>query len=162
MPLLTLLEFGRSLRMPGTSERYLLNASWLIKLRWVAVIGQLLTIAAVQFVLDVEIRMWGALLIVIGLTAFSNAIFHYLFSRAWANGAAISAPWDLLLGLLMLMDILSLTTLLFASGGPTNPFSLFYFVISTFWMFRPKTAIFRKGMYFTIGGIVLTLLLLLV
>ncbi|MEO0472399.1 MAG: hypothetical protein AAF206_22440 [Bacteroidota bacterium] len=40
--------------------------------------------------------------------------------------------------------------------------SLFFFVISSFWMFRPKTSIFRKGMYFTLGGIVLTLILLFV
>lgn len=40
--------------------------------------------------------------------------------------------------------------------------SLFFFVISSFWMFLPKTTIFKKGIYFTIGGIVLTLILLFV
>ncbi len=38
--------------------------------------------------------------------------------------------------------------------------SLLFFVVSSFWMFRPKTQIFRKGLYFTIAGIVLTLILL--
>lgn len=38
--------------------------------------------------------------------------------------------------------------------------SLFFFVISTFWMFTPKTTIFKKGMYFTVGGIVLTIIML--
>ena len=38
--------------------------------------------------------------------------------------------------------------------------SLLFFVVSSFWMFMPKTAIFKKGVYFTIGGIVLTLILL--
>lgn len=37
---------------------------------------------------------------------------------------------------------------------------LLFFVISSFWMFMPKTSIFKKGMYFTIAGIVLTLVLL--
>ena len=37
---------------------------------------------------------------------------------------------------------------------------LLFFVLSSFWMFMPNTSIFRKGMYFTIGGIVLTLVLL--
>lgn len=41
-------------------------------------------------------------------------------------------------------------------------FSLLFFVISSFWMFRPSTDVFRKGMYFTLGGILLTLLLLFV
>jgi hypothetical protein len=40
--------------------------------------------------------------------------------------------------------------------------SLFFFVISSFWMFMPKTEIFKKGMYFTIGGIILTLILLFI
>ena len=38
--------------------------------------------------------------------------------------------------------------------------SLLFFVISSFWMFMPSTSVFKKGMYFTLGGIVLTLLLL--
>ncbi|MEY3435712.1 MAG: hypothetical protein ACK4V4_09735 [Sphingobacteriales bacterium] len=38
--------------------------------------------------------------------------------------------------------------------------SLLFFVLSSFWMFMPQTAIFKKGMYFTIAGILLTLLLL--
>lgn len=40
--------------------------------------------------------------------------------------------------------------------------ALLFFVLSSFWMFRPATDIFRKGMYWTVGGIVLTLLLLFV
>jgi hypothetical protein len=40
--------------------------------------------------------------------------------------------------------------------------SLLFFVVSSFWMFRPKTAIFKKGIYFTIAGLVLTLILLYV
>ena len=40
--------------------------------------------------------------------------------------------------------------------------ALFFFVISTFWMFTPKTSIFKKGIYFTIGGIVLTIILLFI
>jgi len=38
--------------------------------------------------------------------------------------------------------------------------SLFFFVLSSFWMFMPKTSIFKKGLYFTIAGIVLTLVML--
>lgn len=40
--------------------------------------------------------------------------------------------------------------------------SLFFFVISSFWMFMPKTSIFKKGLYFTLAGIVLTLIMLFV
>lgn len=40
--------------------------------------------------------------------------------------------------------------------------SLLFFVLSSFWMFMPKTSIFKKGMYFTLAGIVLTLIMLFV
>ena len=38
--------------------------------------------------------------------------------------------------------------------------SLLFFVISSFWMFMPKTSIFKKGLYFTLAGIVFTLIIL--
>ncbi len=40
--------------------------------------------------------------------------------------------------------------------------SLLFFVASSFWMFMPKTNVFKKGLYFTFGGIVLTIILLFV
>lgn len=40
--------------------------------------------------------------------------------------------------------------------------SLLFFAVSAFWMFRPTTSVFKKGLYFTAGGIVLTLILLFV
>ncbi|MEP6713802.1 MAG: hypothetical protein ABJA37_15350 [Ferruginibacter sp.] len=39
--------------------------------------------------------------------------------------------------------------------------SLLFFVISSFWMFKPETKIFKKGMIFTIAGVILTLILLM-
>lgn len=38
--------------------------------------------------------------------------------------------------------------------------SLLFFVISSFWMFLPRTTIFRKGLYFTLAGLILTIVLL--
>ncbi|MBU3822858.1 hypothetical protein KO566_12365 [Flavobacteriaceae bacterium XHP0103] len=40
--------------------------------------------------------------------------------------------------------------------------SLLFFVVSAFYMFLPSTAIFKKGIYFTIAGIVLALVMLFV
>lgn len=40
--------------------------------------------------------------------------------------------------------------------------SLLFFVISAFWMYLPGGPILRKGLWFTAGGILLTLLLLFV
>ena len=40
--------------------------------------------------------------------------------------------------------------------------SLLFFVISSFWMFLPHTSVFRNGIYFTLAGIVMTLIILFV
>jgi uncharacterized iron-regulated membrane protein len=40
-------------------------------------------------------------------------------------------------------------------------FSLFFFAVSSFWMFMPATPVFKKGLYFALAGLVLALLLLL-
>lgn len=40
--------------------------------------------------------------------------------------------------------------------------SLLFFVLSSFWMFLPKTTVFKKGLLYTLGGVILTLVLLFV
>jgi hypothetical protein len=40
--------------------------------------------------------------------------------------------------------------------------SLLFFVISSFWMFLPKTEVFKKGLYFALGGLILTLILIFI
>lgn len=40
--------------------------------------------------------------------------------------------------------------------------SLLFFVVSSFYMFLPHTSVFKKGVYFALAGVVLTLLLLFI
>ena len=40
--------------------------------------------------------------------------------------------------------------------------ALLFFAVSAFWMFKPTTSVFKKGLYFTLGGVVLTVVLLFV
>lgn len=40
--------------------------------------------------------------------------------------------------------------------------ALLFFVVSSFWMFRPSNRIFRKGVWFAIGGAILLLVMLYV
>ncbi len=55
-----------------------------------------------------------------------------------------------------------------SSGEPLFFFNVFFavallfFAVSSFFMFLPKTSVFKKGLYFTLAGIILTLLLLFV
>lgn len=54
------------------------------------------------------------------------------------------------------------------SANPLSPLNvlfaatLFFFVVSSFWMFQPKSKIFRRGLIFTTVGLVLALILLFV
>lgn len=40
--------------------------------------------------------------------------------------------------------------------------SLFFFVISSFYMFLPGTSVFKKGLYFVLAGVALTLIMIFV
>ena len=40
--------------------------------------------------------------------------------------------------------------------------ALLFFVVSAFWMFLPSSQVFKKGLYFTLGGIILTLIMLFI
>ncbi|GEN73005.1 MULTISPECIES: hypothetical protein [Chryseobacterium] len=47
--------------------------------------------------------------------------------------------------------------------SPLNTFfgiSLFFFVVSSFWMFNPKTKAFKRGIKFTIAGLIISVILL--
>ncbi len=49
--------------------------------------------------------------------------------------------------------------------SPLNAFfgiSLLFFVISSFWMFNPKSKAFKRGMIFTVAGLVVSIILLLI
>ena len=114
--------------MPQETDRFIVNATWLIKLRWVAVIGQMLTVIAVLFLFGIQIDMLWVLWTVIGLTAASNLVLLFWFTRWSTSQDRKRLQWDSILGLTMVMDMFSLTALLFATGGPNNPFFLFFFV----------------------------------
>jgi two-component system sensor histidine kinase RegB len=114
---------------PYMHGKHEVNLNWLIRLRWVAVFGQVTTIAFAAGVLGVELPT-GALLSIAGLTAGSNA-FLWALHRWYSTGGATDEEASTDPGILfavMLFDVFSLTALLFFSGGPSNPCALFYFV----------------------------------
>ncbi len=114
----------------GASQRMRVNLSWLIKLRWVACLGQLLVISIVMFAFGVELP-FAPLAGVITITVLTNVGLV-----AWSVRISQRADWehattqtaDVLLLLIMVLDLVSLSTLLYWTGGPNNPFCLFFFV----------------------------------
>jgi two-component system, sensor histidine kinase RegB len=105
------------------------TAIWFLHLRWVAVAGQLLTMAVVTWGLMIELPVMK-LLGFVCVTAVSNAAYSYWLSRLHKGGLQRSdrLPTDQVVSALMLVDILDLTGMLYLSAGMANPFALFYFV----------------------------------
>ena len=40
--------------------------------------------------------------------------------------------------------------------------SLMFFVISSFWMFLPSTTVFKKGIIFSLAGVIMTIIILFI
>ncbi len=93
---------------------------WLVRLRWVAVLGQFLTCLAAAWA-GATIP-WELLLAFLALTATTNALAqarpHLFLPKAQEAACA------LLLG----ADVIILSGMLWFAGGTTNPFTVFYFL----------------------------------
>lgn len=92
--------------------------SWLLRLRWGAVAGQLMILVIAHSILELELPYLD-LLGLVTLTALSNAALLF-----WNRPAAHT--WRL--PTILVLDIVLLTVLLAVSGGATNPFSVFFIV----------------------------------
>ena len=93
-----------------------LRASWLVRLRWGALVGQLATIAlAAREQPDLPL-FWLSLLV--AGTAISNLWLAARSESAEGHRAAF----------LLVADLVAFAALLALSGGPANPFSVFFLV----------------------------------
>ena len=90
----------------------------LIRLRWLAIIGQTTAVLVVYFGLDYELPVW-ACLAVIGLSAWLNVTLRLRFPSA-RRFEAERAAW------LLAFDIAQLAALLFFTGGLQNPFAYLF------------------------------------
>ena len=105
------------------------SVNWFIQLRWVAVLGQILTVLGASLLFEISLRV-QPLVVTIVITAVSNlALTGWYFSRRHADPLPhLDVTWSAILGVVMGADLLLLTALLYYSGGPSNPFWIFYFV----------------------------------
>jgi two-component system, sensor histidine kinase RegB len=102
------------------AHRESINLSWLVKLRWASIAGQLVTIGVVQGVMGIHLPL-APLLGLLGFGLATNIVMSMLASRAQsASPRAIPA--------VMVFDTLLFTGLLYWTGGPFNPFSFLYLV----------------------------------
>jgi two-component system, sensor histidine kinase RegB len=101
-------------------DRNGLNFSWLMKLRWSSIAGQIATILAVYGLLEIKVPLLP-LFVVVGIELLSNVL-----CAVWFKRRPPVREWHL--AAIMALDICFLTGLLFFTGGPFNPFSFLYLV----------------------------------
>ncbi len=94
--------------------------SWLLHLRWGAVLCQAILILVAYSYLGIAIPILFVSVIIV-FEAVSNLFFTYLYRQK-----RVVPEW--LFGLVMFLDIIFLTALLFYTGGPMNPFTFLYLV----------------------------------
>lgn len=138
------------------------SSTWLLHLRSFAVAGQLITILVAWMLSGFKLP-YVTLLALVGLTAVTNVAYalwlrHFHASRdepavtefaaESLGGLSLTADSDesavthAVALALMLLDLVTLTAMLYISGGPDNPFSFFYFVNLAVGgvMIRPRAA----------------------
>ncbi len=98
----------------------LLVLTWLARLRWLAIAGQSAAVAIATLWLEFDLPL-GWLFVVIAFTAVTNLFLVGLLCRS-------SELPEFLVPLLLLTDVLALTALLAAAGGPSNPFCQLYLI----------------------------------
>jgi two-component system sensor histidine kinase RegB len=109
--------------VPGGLERLddatgLKNLQQLIQLRWIAVFGQLVTMAVVNLGFGIALPLQPMLLVLSGLI-----LFNIISQLRWRTQRRVGNN-ELFLALLV--DVAMLTAQLFLSGGATNPFTFLY------------------------------------
>src|ERR1043165_67731 len=102
---------------PESSGHNETNLSWLLRLRWAALAGQLLTIVFVRYVMRSPIPI-GPLLGLLSISLLTSIAWHLR-----PPGLIIRSSW---LGATMVLDALVFSGLLYFTGGPMNPFSFLY------------------------------------
>ena len=104
----------------GDAEIGMLRLRTLVRLRWLAIVGQTGAVLGVHFVLGFPLPL-GLCLAVIAFSAWLNI---FLTIR-WRKSVRLHETHA---GLLLVYDVLQLGVLLFLTGGLENPFSFLFLV----------------------------------
>ena len=106
-----------------TSKYFSLKKSTYINLRWIAIIGQLITINVVYFYFNFKFNfVLSNMAILIGV--LSNLYLIYINQR--------TQLLDIEAFIFLLLDILQLSFLIYLTGGIANPFSIFLILPTIF------------------------------
>ena len=106
-----------------TSKYYTFRKSTYVTLRWIGIIGQLISIYFVYYYLNFEFNfIYTNLVVAIGIISNLYLIFIYKKSQLSDRSALF----------FLLIDIFQLTGLIYLTGGIVNPFIIFLIIPSVF------------------------------
>ncbi len=106
-----------------TSKYFSLTKSTYINLRWIGIIGQLITVNLIYFIFDFKFD-----LIIVNLIILIGAISNFYLIYINKNTQLL----DKAAFLFLLIDILQLSFLIYLTGGIANPFSIFLIIPAIF------------------------------
>ena len=106
-----------------TSKFYTLKKSTYISLRWIGIIGQLLSINIVYFFFNFDFDFITANLIVF-FGILSNLFLVYIYKKTQLSDRSALA--------FLVIDIIQLGSLIYLTGGIVNPFVIFLLIPSVF------------------------------
>ena len=106
-----------------TSKYFSLTKSTYINLRWIAIIGQLITVNLVYFVFGLEFDLFPTNLVII-FGVLSNLYLIYINEKTQLS--------DQIAFSFLLIDIFQLSCLIYLTGGIANPFSIFLIIPAIF------------------------------
>lgn len=106
--------------------RLIERAYWLIKLRWIAIVGLSLTTVFASNVLDVSLQVVPLYCIVAVLTLYNTVSWLLLNRTLRADAGNISISAKKIINFQISADLLTLTVLLHYSGGIENPFIIYF------------------------------------
>ena len=98
-----------------------ISLRWLLRLRWVALAGQVVTLVFAAVVLELELP-WVPLAGVMLVTAATNVLLRRL-----AAGMNRLREWMVVM--VIAADMVLLTVMIYFTGGASNPFTSFYLVL---------------------------------
>ena len=106
-----------------TSKHYTLKKSTYISLRWIGIIGQIVSVYIVYFYFNFDFDfLYSNLIILIGILSNIYLILVYKKTQLSDRSAFIY----------LIIDIMQLSGLIFLTGGITNPFIIFLIIPSVF------------------------------
>ena len=106
-----------------TSKYHFFKKSTYISLRWIGIIGQLISINIVYFFLNFDFDFFTSNLVIF-FGILSNLFLIYIYKKTQLSDRSAF--------IFLVIDILQLGALLYLTGGITNPFVIFLLIPSIF------------------------------